>query len=758
MEMLLFLVVLASVITFVLVLVVVGRLGAVKDQLGRLTGRIERLTDRVHGWTTPRPEPYAPPPEVASLPAAAPETVARQPAAAEPVAASLVEPAGEKEPVAAPRSLDLSERPLAGAGASAESLETAIGQKWLVRIGALVLVVGAGFFYAYAIEQRWVTEPQRAVSGGLVGLAVVGLGIFFNRRGFAPLAQGFVGCGAGILFLDAFASHHFYHLIDARVALLAMAAVTALTAAIALRWSAMPLVLIALLGGYLAPVLLDDQRSDRALVVFAYVFVIDAGFLLAAAVKRWRPVEIVAAVATPLLFLLAILKDSSYPPEHVTAWAYAFALLFLGMAVGPSIIRREAVPRISSIIAGAASIGAALVAEASIASAHPQGLAMTLAALGVLHAACAEGLSSRVRGDVVSREVLRLCGAALVLDALRFPFGAPEMTVGFAVAGVGLALAARGRDSMAFRAAAAASFVFAIGRVLAFHLHGADTSPSIAFQNADFAVAMAVAGALGLVSLAEKETRWVGLTAAALLGVIVLSGEVSLLITQSAADRGHGFALVLVSRAVTVAGVMVGFTVAARRAGRWPFLVIAGLHAVTGLALFAGIAGVLQRWPQVLVLNPICIGSLFVPLAFLAAAWILGRAPAIWPLVVTALAIAGTILPLVTLSIEAHRFFAEHPLRNTPVDAASAAVSVTWALYAAVLLSIGISKRLRGVRLGALALLGITLIKVVVSDLAELDRLARIVSFIALGVVLMSGAWAYHRFADRIFGEEKPTI
>jgi uncharacterized membrane protein len=123
--------------------------------------------------------------------------------------------------------------------------------------------------------------------------------------------------------------------------------------------------------------------------------------------------------------------------------------------------------------------------------------------------------------------------------------------------------------------------------------------------------------------------------------------------------------------------------------------------------------------------------------------------------------VVGALLPLVVTSIEAYRFFHDRfASARALVDAGSAAVSVTWAAYAALLLAIGISRRLRAVRLSALALLGITLIKVVMVDLAQLDRLARIASFVALGVVLMTGAWAYHRFSARIFGtgEDRETL
>ena len=52
------------------------------------------------------------------------------------------------------------------------------------------------------------------------------------------------------------------------------------------------------------------------------------------------------------------------------------------------------------------------------------------------------------------------------------------------------------------------------------------------------------------------------------------------------------------------------------------------------------------------------------------------------------------------------------------------------------------SKRLR---LGGLALLALAVAKVYTYDLAELDELSRVLSFIALGLLLLVGAFAYQR-------------
>jgi uncharacterized membrane protein len=57
-------------------------------------------------------------------------------------------------------------------------------------------------------------------------------------------------------------------------------------------------------------------------------------------------------------------------------------------------------------------------------------------------------------------------------------------------------------------------------------------------------------------------------------------------------------------------------------------------------------------------------------------------------------------------------------------------------------------------RLGGLALLGLAIAKVWTYDLSELEELARSLSFVALGLLLLAGAFAYQRFLPKEESEE----
>ncbi|HKO37293.1 MAG TPA: DUF2339 domain-containing protein [Solirubrobacterales bacterium] len=58
----------------------------------------------------------------------------------------------------------------------------------------------------------------------------------------------------------------------------------------------------------------------------------------------------------------------------------------------------------------------------------------------------------------------------------------------------------------------------------------------------------------------------------------------------------------------------------------------------------------------------------------------------------------------------------------------------------------GLVRRSSQARLGGLALLSVAIVKVWTYDLSELEELARALSFVALGLLLLAGAFAYQRF------------
>lgn len=82
-------------------------------------------------------------------------------------------------------------------------------------------------------------------------------------------------------------------------------------------------------------------------------------------------------------------------------------------------------------------------------------------------------------------------------------------------------------------------------------------------------------------------------------------------------------------------------------------------------------------------------------------------------------------------------------------------LSAFWALTGLGAVVYGLLRDARRLRLAGLGLLALAACKVATYDLAELDELSRVLSFVALGIFLLVGAFAYQRIRISV-GEDEP--
>ena len=82
----------------------------------------------------------------------------------------------------------------------------------------------------------------------------------------------------------------------------------------------------------------------------------------------------------------------------------------------------------------------------------------------------------------------------------------------------------------------------------------------------------------------------------------------------------------------------------------------------------------------------------------------------------------------------------------------SLSLSGLWALYAAILIVLGIVRRWRWLRLSGLGLLAIPVLKLFVYDAFSLEREYRVAAFIGLGALLVAGGFLYQRYSRVIRG------
>ena len=163
-----------------------------------------------------------------------------------------------------------------------------------------------------------------------------------------------------------------------------------------------------------------------------------------------------------------------------------------------------------------------------------------------------------------------------------------------------------------------------------------------------------------------------------------------------------------------------------------------------------------HRPPFTPIFNRYFLSSLAVIGCYIAAVYLFERAGKrkLADVRVTKLVIAliAAFAFWLLISIETQTYFAGRALaEKIPVDAeherwlGQMALSVLWSAYAAALAAFGFVRRVAAARWAALALFAFTIVKVMLVDIAQLQKLYRIVVFFVLGILLLLVAWAYHR-------------
>lgn len=114
----------------------------------------------------------------------------------------------------------------------------------------------------------------------------------------------------------------------------------------------------------------------------------------------------------------------------------------------------------------------------------------------------------------------------------------------------------------------------------------------------------------------------------------------------------------------------------------------------------------------------------------------------------------GAILAFVLLNIQIADYFTkpgayELVFQFTGNFARDMSYSIAWALFALLLLIIGIRKRSRGARYAGLILLCVVLLKLFFHDLSQLEQLYRIAALIVVAVIAIVASFLYQRFQSQ---------
>lgn len=221
------------------------------------------------------------------------------------------------------------------------ALENAIGTRWIGRIGVVAILFGVAFFLKYSFDNRLIGETGRVMLGIFWGAAFIGIGEYLQKkRNMGLYGQMLSGGGLAVLYLALYAAFALYHLIPAPLASIGMLAVTTTGMALSIRYSTYSLAAIALLGGFLTPIMLSTGQN-QPLTLFGYVLLLDAGTLLLLRFRCWPSLAAASLLGTVLLYAGWHSEFYSNPQQWLAFGIVATFFIFYNLYILISRLRSQ---------------------------------------------------------------------------------------------------------------------------------------------------------------------------------------------------------------------------------------------------------------------------------------------------------------------------------------------------------------------------------------------------------------------------------
>jgi uncharacterized membrane protein len=661
--------------------------------------------------------------------------------------------------------------------------ESLIGGRLLNWIGALAIIIGIGFFLGYGYENNWITPPLLVGIGAIAGVALLAGGDLSFRKGYRIFSQGLIGAGISILYLSVYASFNYFHFQGQAAAFLMMCSVTVLTFVQAFRFNSLSVSLLGWAGGFLTPVLLSTGQANEA-ALFAYISILDAGLLAIVAFKTdWVILQPLTLGATYALYILWYVNYYDSEDLSTTAvlltifWGlfHALDVLQIVRTAKNHLVLREAVAVLNALC----YYGALYVI---VDAAHHDYLATVTLGLGAAYLVTIAAIRG-LHPPWVTEARFALTGAVLLVIATGLRFSGLDTVFCWSMEALALVLAAVYWKEPGVLWGALLLYLAAVVKLFAtvgWYSYGTPESFVAVLNKRAFAfLGLGATGALGAEAIRRAgragssgiagifDYSWC-LFLFVLIGLETQDGFGHLISVQGdrewlqfAAYLAIGVAWMVYALALTGYGTERGLspplniglfvtgasitTVAIAGFSYEPIIdfhlignIRAGAFAVEliGLMILLGWSAERTKWPP----------------------WAHGAFLCIFSLLILVLCTAETKDYFGKILDPMHQQYASD-LLDLRLDQAlrkytnlqQVALSLVWLIYSILLIGYGIWRRKLSLRIIAIAVFGIAILKIFIYDLSFLETLYRIFSFIGLGLILLSVSFLYQRFKSAIF-------
>ena len=180
-------------------------------------------------------------------------------------------------------------------------LEKYIGENLINKIGIAITVIGVAIGTKYAIDHELISPVTRIILGYLFGSGLLFFAIRLKMK-YNNFSAVLLSGAMAIMYFITYAAFSFYNLFPQMVSFIIMVIITAFTVNSAINYNRQVIAHIGLVGAYAVPFLLSPE-SGNAAVLFSYMAIINIGILIISFRKYWKPLFYSSFLLTWLMYL-----------------------------------------------------------------------------------------------------------------------------------------------------------------------------------------------------------------------------------------------------------------------------------------------------------------------------------------------------------------------------------------------------------------------------------------------------------------------
>lgn len=223
----------------------------------------------------------------------------------------------------------VSVQPAVAAPAPSGGFSAWLKEDWLMKLGALLFIIGFGWFVSYAFLNNWIGPFGRIAMGIVAGLLIMILGYWRMMR-FPAQGAVFMALGAGTAVLTIFAGSTLYQFFTPVSAIGFDFLFIAFASFASYKFNVRSLAFASQILAFVAP-LLTAGKTDSFLL-FSYLFLISLATLVLAGATGWRGLIVASLVFTGMYSIPFVTRlGGSYASDapFILNFAYVFAVMYL---------------------------------------------------------------------------------------------------------------------------------------------------------------------------------------------------------------------------------------------------------------------------------------------------------------------------------------------------------------------------------------------------------------------------------------------